>query len=73
MKHPDLEKQLRDLKQRKRAVINDLTRKTVDAINLCEQASLTHMSLSEINCPVLAKTKTKKLKKDGVAVDEEAA
>jgi len=63
MQSPELEKRLRELREQKKKMVHDFTRKSVDAINLSEQAALTHMSICDSNCPQELKAKTKKLKK----------
>tara|TARA_R100001244_G_scaffold25113_4_gene25538 strand:- start:414 stop:665 length:252 start_codon:yes stop_codon:yes gene_type:complete len=57
MQHPDLEQALKDLKSKKRATIVEFTRKTIDAINLSEEATLTHLSITDSKCDALCRTK----------------
>ena len=63
MDNPKLEKQLSDLRAQKKKMVHDFTRKAVDAINLSEQAALTHMSICDSDCTKEIKAITKKLKK----------
>jgi len=63
MQNPDLEKKLHDLREKKKKMVYDFTRKSVDAINLSEQAALTHMSICDSDCTKDIKAITKKLKK----------
>jgi len=62
MVNPELEKQLRDLREKKKQMIHEFTRKTVDSINLSEQAALTHMTICDSGCDIGIKS-TKKFKK----------
>lgn len=63
MQNPELEKKLQALRAQKKKMIHDFTRKAVDAINLSEQAALTHMSICDSDCTKEIKAITKKLKK----------
>ena len=45
MNRSDLEIKLEELRQQKKKIVQNFTRKSVDAINLSEQASLTNMSI----------------------------
>lgn len=57
MQHPDLERALNDLKNKKRATIIEFTKKTIDAINLSEEATLTHLSITDSQCNEICRTK----------------
>jgi hypothetical protein len=59
MDNPELKKQLDELRKKKKEMVHDFTRKSVDAINLSEKATMTHMSIVDSNCTVEIKKKKK--------------
>lgn len=69
MDNPELEKKLQELRLRKKEVVKDLTRKSIDAINLSEQCtSKTQLLLLEnqpvTNSPPKEEVPISKSKKD---------
>jgi hypothetical protein len=65
MVDPELEKKLQELKEQKKLLVRKFTRKSIDAINLSEQVSLTHCSIVDSNCGLELKAKAKaKAKKE---------
>lgn len=63
MDHPDLEKKLKELMEKKKKLRHDFTRKSVEAINKSEQAALTHMSIMDSQFETNIKGKTVRKKK----------
>lgn len=47
MNNPELEAKLKKIREMKKTMVREFTRKSVDAINLSEQVALTHKSISD--------------------------
>lgn len=60
MNSPELEKKLLKLKQQKKNLIREFTTKAIDAINLSEQASSTHLNIINKGAALELKKKKKK-------------
>lgn len=76
MESPELKKlqeQLKKVRDQKKDTIQDFTHKSIDAVNLSEQATLTHMSLLDSDSEIKLRPSVKLRKKKPAEPSQETS